>query len=131
MHRDYGQDEREDWRARITDDEDDETGLVARAQQPTAQDTSDEPHTAVLREEGSESDLDEEPPWDSYGWVQKESHPTWKDTSSGKREFDLEWDDWIWERRYSDVALNGDTLNESLWAWMQHLIAQSKVTHKV
>ena len=38
MYRDYGQEEGEDWGARNTDDEDDETGLAARAQQPTAQD---------------------------------------------------------------------------------------------
>ena len=54
------------------------------------QDTSDEPHTAALREKGNETDLDEEPKWDSHGWVQNESHPTWKDTSSDKREFDSE-----------------------------------------
>ena len=35
MYRDYGQEEGEDWGARNTDDEDDETGLAARAQQPT------------------------------------------------------------------------------------------------
>ena len=38
MYRDYGLEEGEDWGARNTDDEDDEAGLAARAQQPTAQD---------------------------------------------------------------------------------------------
>jgi hypothetical protein len=132
MRRDYGQEKGEDWWARITDDEEDETGLAARAQQPIAQDTSDEPHTAVLSEEGNETDLDEdeEPPWGLYGRVQNESHPTWTDTSSGKREFDSEWDDWTYERRCNDEAHSGDTCNEELWAWLQHLIAQSNMTEE-
>ena len=53
MRRDYGQEEGEEWWARITDDEDDETGLDARAQQPTAQDTSDEPYSAANTQEAS------------------------------------------------------------------------------
>ena len=132
--------------------EDDKTGPTTRAQQPTAQDTSDEPHTAASCGElqfaetaqgtgddwiselcaklSATADLDEEPQWDLYGWVQKESHPTWKDTSSGKREFDSEWDDWTYERRCNDEALSGDTFNEELWAWLQHLIAQSNMTEE-
>ena len=119
---------------------------------PTAQDASDEPHTAASCGElqvaetaqgtgddwiselcaklSATADLDEEPQWDLYGWVQKESHPTWKDTSSGKREFDSEWDDWTYERRCNDEALSGDTFNEELWAWLQHLIAQSNMTEE-
>ena len=132
--------------------EDDKTGPTTRAQRPTAQDTSDEPHTAASCGElqfaetaqgtgddwiselcaklSATADLDEEPQWDLYGWVQKESHPTWKDTSSGKREFDSEWDDWTYERRCNDEALSGDTFNEELWAWLQHLIAQSNMTEE-